>query len=132
VIAYYPLDLAFARTDVLVQPAMTVSIIGYPLGLTAHGAWPIWKTGHIASEPDLDYNDMPCFLVDATTREGMSGSPVVLRFWGGYPKRDGSKTIGGSVTSFLGIYSGRIHKDSEIGLVWRPRVIGEILAEVEA
>lgn len=129
---YYPLDLALARADVLVGPAMPVSIIGFPLGLTAHAAWPIWKTGHIASEPEIDFADLPCFLVDATTREGMSGSPVILRFWGGFPKRDGSRVIGGSVTSFLGIYSGRLHEDSEIGRVWRPEVLQEIINAVRA
>lgn len=32
-----------------------------------------------------------------------------------------------STTKFLGIYSGRIHEESEIGRVYRPRVINEIL-----
>ncbi|MCA9769714.1 MAG: trypsin-like peptidase domain-containing protein [Gemmatimonadetes bacterium] len=130
--SYYPLDLALARADVLVEPAMSVSIIGFPLGLTAHAAWPIWKTGHIASEPEIDFADLPCFLVDATTREGMSGSPVILRFWGGFPKRDGSRVIGGSVTSFLGIYSGRLDAGSEIGRVWRPEVLKEIVGAAGA
>ncbi|HEY4099869.1 MAG TPA: trypsin-like peptidase domain-containing protein [Gemmatimonadales bacterium] len=126
VATYYPMDLALARADVLVGVAMPVSIIGFPLGLTAHDAWPIWKTGHIASEPEIDVDNVPCFLVDATTREGMSGSPVILRFWGGFPKRDGSRVLGGSVTSFLGIYSGRLLADSEVGRVWRPEVLTQI------
>ena len=35
---------------------------------------------------------------------------------------------GSNVTRFLGIYLGRISKDAEVGIVWRPQVIAEILA----
>ena len=84
-VAFYPLDLALADTNMLPQPGMPVSIIGYPYGLATGVGWPIWKTGHIASDPDLDYDGRPAFLIDATTRGGMSGSPVVLRLSGGYP-----------------------------------------------
>ena len=124
----YPLDLALADADVVPQVAMPVSIIGFPLGLTSARVFPIWKTGHIASDPDLDYNSEPLFLIDATTRGGMSGSPVVLRVTGGYKTRSGATVYAsGSVTLFLGVYSGRLPGDSEIGRVWRPRLIREIL-----
>ncbi len=124
----YPFDLSLADSDMVPQVAIPVSIIGYPLGLTGPRFFPIWKTGHIASDPDLDYNSEPLFLIDATTKGGMSGSPVVLRARGVYKTRSGNKAISsGEVTLFLGIYSGRIHKDSEIGRVWRPRLIKEIL-----
>ncbi len=124
----YPLDLSLADADVVPRVAMPVSIIGFPLGLTSARIFPIWKTGHIASEPGLDYNSEPLFLIDATTRPGMSGSPVVLRMIGGYKRKNGEYvSLSGPVTLFLGVYSGRIHEDSEIGRVWRPRLIKEIL-----
>ena len=127
-VAIYPFDLRLASADVLVQVAMTVSIIGYPLGLATAGNWPIWKTGHIASDPDLDYDARPVFLIDATTRGGMSGSPVILRLHGGYTTTRGSIVMNGMpATRFLGIYSGRIHSDAEIGRVWRPAAIEKIL-----
>ena len=108
---------------------MPVSIIGYPLGITAHGVFPVWKTGHIASEPEIDYQDLPMFLIDATTRGGMSGSPVVIRLNGGYKTRMGSYVLSGSVaTKFLGTYSGRIHQDSEIGRVWKSTVLKQLLS----
>lgn len=130
-IELYPLDLSLAETDMVVSPAMMVSIIGYPYGLATAGSWPIWKTGHIASDIDLDYDDRPAFLIDATTRGGMSGSPVVHRSSGGYYTQDGSFVMatGGVATRFLGIYSGRIHGQAEIGRVWRPYVISKILEE---
>ena len=125
------MDMSLADTDVIAQPAMPVSIIGFPYGLATAGAWPIWKTGHIASDPDLDYDGRPAFLIDATTRGGMSGSPVVLRLSGGYNTKNGKQILaGGIATKFLGVYSGRIHADAEIGMVWRPHVINEILENI--
>lgn len=126
----YVVDEAYVNTDMLVYPAMAVSIIGYPLGLGSGENWPIWKTGHIASEPSLDYKEgRPSFLIDATTKFGMSGSPVVLRAYSGYASSSGMYTLDGSscATKLLGVYSGRIHKKSEVGEVWRTDVIGEIL-----
>ena len=128
-IELYPLDLSLANTDMLPEVAMPVSIIGFPLGFSGAGRFPIWKTGHIASEPNLDYNGKPLFLIDATTRGGMSGSPVVLRLSGGFKTKDGGTIISqtGYTTLFIGVYSGRLPRDSEIGKVWRPRLISEIV-----
>lgn len=130
-VKFYPFDLGLAQFDMVPEPAMPISIIGYPYGLATGGAWPIWKTGHIASDPDLDYDGKPVFLIDATTRGGMSGSPVVLRLHGGYKTSNGSYVMsGGTSTKFLGVYSGRIHGQAEIGRVWRPNLIDEILQQV--
>ena len=57
----------------------------------------------------------------------MSGSPVILKAQGGYRTSDGRRPMR-DMTKFLGVYSGRIHKDSEIGIVWKPLVIEEILS----
>ena len=107
-VRYYPLDLNLANTDMVPEVAMPCSIIGFPLGLTGPGVFPIWKTGHIASEPLLDYNVKPSFLTDATTRGGMSGSPVVLRLNGGFRQSNGNvmMSMAGYMTRFLGVYSG--------------------------
>lgn len=116
-IQLYPLDLSLANTNLRIEPAMTVSIIGYPFGLNS-GRWPIWKTGHIATDPDLDFEGRPAFLIDATTRPGMSGSPVVARMWGGFMNKAGSYIMATTpVTRFLGVYSGTIYDTSEIGRV---------------
>ncbi len=129
-VVVYPLDVSLAQTDVTVSPAMPVSVIGFPLGLRAGENWPIWKTGHVASDPDIDFQpDRPAFLIDATTRSGMSGAPVILRLNGGYSTSEGGYVIaGGMTTKFLGVYAGRIHDASEIGRVWRPFVIQEVLS----
>lgn len=126
----YPMDLRLAHEDMLVGPAMSVSVIGYPFGMSAGGLHPIWKTGHLASDPDVDFvSGIPAFLIDATTRGGMSGSPVVLRTYGTRLSTNGAVAMNGNgvFTKFLGVYSGRIRDDSELGRVWRPVVIDEIL-----
>ena len=148
--ALHPLPLALAQTDLFAGVGETVSIVGYPFGLTGGGTFPIWKTGHIASEPDVDYQHSPVFLVDATTREGMSGSPVYRRFPGvGWRTRKGtnliaSKTVyagGSDLTRFMGVYAGRIgritesdgelvEESAELGRVWKPEVIEQILSTV--
>lgn len=125
----YPLSLTLADTDMIPEVAMPCSIIGFPLGLTGPGVFPIWKTGHIASEPLLDTGGKPVFLIDATTRGGMSGSPVVLRLNGGFRKHSGGSVMvtSGYSTKFLGVYSGRLPGDSNIGCVWKPLVVSKIL-----
>ena len=131
-VTFYPLDLRLADQDIAVYPSMVVSIIGYPLGITTGQAWPIWKTGHIASDPDIDYAERPVFIIDATTRSGMSGSPVVYHTSGPYRSRGGGTVLGSNVvTLFLGIYSGRIGSEAELGRVWRPSVVQEILEVID-
>jgi hypothetical protein len=139
-IALNPLDLSLAQTNLFAGVGETVSIIGYPFGLTGGALFPIWKTGHIASEPDGNYAGLPVFLVDATTRSGMSGSPVVRRFHGfGYRMRSGFEMIASStlsagssaLTRFMGVYAGRLDPETaEIGIVWKPEVIEQVLGAV--
>jgi hypothetical protein len=132
-VVLYPLNLDLANHFAVPWIGLPVSIIGFPLGLTSEMDFPIWKTGHIASEFEVDYKGKPVFLVDATTRSGMSGSPVVLRLYGGCHENVGGQLIywgaKGAVTRFLGVYAGRIHNQAEVGYVWKPRVITEILAQ---
>lgn len=127
-IEIYSLDYELKDKDMVPVTAMPVSVIGYPFGLSAGANWPIWKTGNIASDHGIDFEiNRPAFLIDATTRVGMSGSPVVLRA-DSYQTLDGNYRIGDGIqTRFLGIYAGRIHGQSEIGRVWRPFVIQEII-----
>ena len=125
--AIYPLDLTLADTDLLLPPSEPVSIIGFPFGMAASGKFPIWKTGHIASDLDLDYDKKPVFLIDAKTRSGMSGSPVLARRLGMHVGATGCVLGGGDVVRFLGVYSGRTNNDSDIGLVWKPEVLKGIL-----
>lgn len=124
----YPQELD-SRKEFSMRPGAIVHVVGFPLGLTNNGWLPIWKTGNIASDVDLDFEEgRPAFLIDATTRGGMSGSPVYARSFGVLPRSDGAADIhSGVFTEFLGVYSGRQHKESEVGRVWRPSVLKDIL-----
>lgn len=111
-----------------VLPGAVVHIVGFPLGLSNGESFPIWKTGHIASDVDLDFEvNRPAFLIDATTRGGMSGSPVYARSFGSFMDGKGGQVIHvGLYTEFIGVYSGRQHENSEIGRVWKVSALGEI------
>lgn len=104
-----------------------VHVVGFPFGLLCTDSLAVWMTGHIASEPDLDFDGLPLFLVDCRTRKGSSGSPVVCHTNGGsVPTREGAAFVSGAMTEFLGIYSGRINEDSDIGKVWKASVVREL------
>lgn len=93
-------------------PPGKVRIVGLPFGLSGTGKFAIWITGTVASEPSLDFDDLPLFLVDARTRTGQSGSPVI--------------TMHKKKAIFLGIYSGRINSESDLGMVWKAKLVGEL------
>ncbi|MDW9781839.1 serine protease [Sinorhizobium meliloti] len=122
-------DLSAPERPLKLGPADTVSIIGFPFGLSASGRFAIWVSGFIASEPRVHFNDFPVFLVDCRSRPGQSGSPVVISKVGGpFVFEDGSTGLGtGRLTQFLGIYSGRIHPESDVGMVWHRSAILDML-----
>lgn len=125
----YPYDPPNPGPDIQVGPADTVSVIGFPFGITAGGAFGVWATGFLASEPDVDFNNLPVVLIDCRSRQGQSGSPVLAYRAGGAVamKNGGSAVFGGPVERFIGIYSGRINPESDLGIVWKASAIAELL-----
>lgn len=119
---------------------MDVFVLGFPLGWTGGAKYPIWKRASIASEPLFDLDDLPKMYIDTATRQGMSGSPVFAKCSGNF-FLEGSDTSNplqmmmGEAYRFLGVYSGRIgdggdNKDefsAQLGIVWKERVIREII-----
>lgn len=126
-----------------------LSIVGFPFGVQSSGL-AIWTRAYVASEFEVDYNDLPCYLVDARTRKGQSGSPAVFFRTGAYFGKFGDLHMGsmspehvptpgrpipadqatperGFTEQFLGIYSGRINEESDLGLIWRPSAICEVI-----
>jgi S1-C subfamily serine protease len=117
------------RSNIAVPVSADVSIIGFPFGLTGGGVLGIWSRGTIATEPDIEYDNLPLLLVDSRTRKGQSGSPVIFQTDGrAYPTKDGGiQMSSGNQTILVGIYSGRVHAESDLGFVWKARVINEII-----
>jgi hypothetical protein len=112
-----------------------VFVLGYPFSELTPSQFPIWKRGSIATEPDINYDGLPKFLIDTATRSGLSGSPVVMRRVGVHSNRapgtplDGTEIIG-RIQNFVGVYSGRIGTDelkAQLGIVWKTSVIDEII-----
>jgi len=124
----YPYSLGAGDPQILCGPADTVSVIGFPFGIQAGGSLAVWATGFIASEPDIDFNDLPIFLIDCRSRPGQSGSAVISYKSGGMVgMEDGSSAaFSGPVSRFLGIYSGRINDQSDLGLVWKATAIRQL------
>ena len=128
----YPYSLGVGDPAIACGPADAVSVVGFPFGLRAGGSLAVWATGFVASEPDIDYNSLPVFLIDCRARPGQSGSPVIAyRSAGTVGMADGSAAVFSSpVTRFLGIYSGRINDQSDIGMVWKAAAIKELVASI--
>ena len=128
---YLDLDLDDAPLDI--SPSGTVSVIGFPFGLTTYGKFPIWSTGFLAQELSLINKDNPLFLIDCRTRQGQSGSPVVAFRKGTYRTIDFengkiSQTVGGNscVWKFLGIYFGRVNNESDLVSVLHVSIFSEL------
>lgn len=128
----YPYNLDDTGLGISIGPADSVSVVGFPFGLQAGGSLPIWVTGFVASEPEIDFRNLPQFLIDCRSRKGQSGSPVIAyRSCGDVAMRGGGTIhLIRPVTIFLGIYSGRIHSESDLGIVWKSAAIRELVEAV--
>ena len=103
-------------------------VVGYPYGQIGR-PFPIWSKGSIASEPDVDVSGLPVFLIDCRSRPGQSGSPVFAHFRAGaiveYEGQDWQAKK--PMNYFVGVYSGRLRSDSDLGLVWKRSCIEELV-----
>ena len=122
-VSLMPYELGTDDPSPSLQPADEVSIVGFPERLRGGARSAIWVRGTIASEPSLPFEGEPCFLVDARTRGGQSGSPVIRRsdsYVDGVP--DGS-----SSWNLIGVYAGRTSRDSDLGRIWKWSTLKAIL-----
>ena len=124
----HPYDAADPGPPIAYGPSDRVSVIGFPFGESGGGALGLWIQGTVASEPWIDYHDLPCLLIDSRTRNGQSGSPVIVY------RSDGYRTVTGNFIDngipgclFVGVYSGRINEQSDLGFVWKSQALVEIL-----
>lgn len=96
---------AHTQIDMKVRPASQAVLLGYPYGFfDTRNFLPVWKTGHLATEPDVDFQGQPVFLVDVSAFPGMSGSPVVGIANGVYESESGAMMTG-IQRKLLGIFS---------------------------
>lgn len=125
-------DLDAPEIDVLLKPGDRANIIGFPFAKKTMNNFGIWITGFLASDIDIDIDNEPKFYIDARTRTGQSGSPVVFYRNGESVKLINNNTmLSFSGHKLLGIYCGRINDDSDIGVVWKREAICELLDSIE-
>ena len=111
---------------------MEVFVLGYPFEIKPP-AYPVWKRGSIASEPQLARLTTDYMLVDTASRPGMSGAPVIRRSWTNHMVEPGVVALVDTpLNKFIGVYSGRVPTDhpyeAQIGLAWDGSLIDEIIA----
>ncbi len=74
--------------------------------------------------------------IDSRTRPGLSGSPVIAcRNACMYISEDedgGTKLLQSTKYKLLGIYSGRINKDSDLGFVWKLSAVQELVEDIQS
>ena len=139
-------------SDIKVRPTSTITLIGYPYGYYDKRNWlPIWKTGSIASEPDVDFEGEPLFLIDISAFPGMSGSPAFAIAYGAYETVEGPTTVG-HVQKFLGIYASMqmlkeakyleeitsesklgvvVGESLELGHIWKASLIIKVIKQID-
>jgi len=130
---FFPINEVQFDSGFSPEVADEACVIGYPFFDLTYLQLPIWKKASIASEPDVDVDQLPKMLIDTATRPGLSGSPVVMQRTGIHGMKDGNvaaDTIIGRIRTFLGVYSGRIGADelkAQLGVVWKAHVVEEIV-----
>ncbi len=123
-----------ARADAGAAVMTDVSVVGFPFGLRKAGEPVVWIRGAVATEHELDYDDRPCFLVDARTGHGQAGSPVLVR------NEPVTRTNGAAPgphdhldgTTLVGVYSGRISDETDLGLAWKTAAVVEVLVNAQS
>ncbi|MFW2001921.1 trypsin-like peptidase domain-containing protein [Acinetobacter ursingii] len=81
-----------------------ITFVGYPNGIwDSYHNLPIVRKGTTATPLQIDFENQPKFLIDASVFGGSSGSPVFLFDSGGYINKQGGMVIGGGRFYFLGV-----------------------------
>jgi hypothetical protein len=126
---FYGYDLWGADQPIAVGVTKSLFVIGFPFAITGGGALGVWVQGTVATEPQIDWQGVPAFLIDSRTRLGQSGSPVIAFHTGGAVAMEGGGTVlsTGQQERFVGVYSGRINSESDLGIVWKKTAVMEII-----
>lgn len=136
-----PIDQLATDYDMSIDVGNDVYILGYPLGFSHFANTPTWKKGSIASEPHAETEESKYrIMVDATTRSGMSGSPVIMRYKTHYVTDDGLVKEKINATRFIGVYASRPEPKGddhvkgsyvyhELGYVYKSRLVEQIITQ---
>lgn len=127
-----PYVLTNGTAENLIEPSDHVQVIGFPLSEENSSPFGIWVAGFVASEPELNHKNEPYFLIDCRARKGQSGSPVIVSTGGhGAMKSKDERHFNVATTHLLGIYSGRLGRDTDLGMVWKAWFLCELLVHAQ-
>ena len=117
-IIIYPVNYRKDEDSLVIQPTDRVFVLGFPKGIHSAPFLPIWKSGLIASEPDIDQEGKPIIWLDIASYGGMSGSPVYL-ITDKLNYKNGSSVnlMGGNESFFMGVFSHG--QDINVGALWK-------------
>jgi len=124
-ITFYPVNYSKETDSLLIQPTDRLFVLGFPKGVRSTPVLPIWKSGLIASEPDIDQENKPIIWLDIASYGGMSGSPVYLitdKLT--YKNGSSSQLIGGTESFFMGVFSHG--QDINVGALWKGNYLKKI------
>ena len=109
-----------------------VNVIGYPFRQVS-GPFAVWSKGYVATEISFGVGKLPVFLIDCRARPGQSGSPVYTLFKKGDVLTYDGKDYRAKKDSyyFLGVYSGRLRADSDLGIVWNRTTLQELVEHAD-
>ena len=126
----FPIN-TLATSQLALAVGNDVFVLGFPMGIDTHRL-PVWKRASVATEPDIDVDNLPMFYVDTASARGMSGAPVVHRSNSGKMDDGSNMLAGGMMSRFVGVYSGRIapagKHEAHLGIVWKSEVVPEIVS----
>lgn len=111
-------QLATERQLAELDAIESVTFIGYPNGIwDTKNLLPVARRGTTATPLEVDFENTPRFLIDASVFGGSSGSPVFILNQGSYSSRNGSFTQGTRLI-FVGV----------IAAVFQRTALNEIVA----
>lgn len=128
-VRFYGYDPARPGTPLAYGVTTPLHVVGFPFIPSRDTFFALWSQAIVASEPEADFNGLPCFLVDCQTTAGHAGAPAIAYATSGTATLDDGSTM--TVTKprgrFVGLYSGRISPDSGLGVVWKASAIHEVV-----
>lgn len=146
------INVNWSTNKLKVRTTTRTAVVGYPYGYyDTKNSLPIWKTGSIASEPEVDFEGKKLIVLDISAFPGMSGAPVFAVAQGMYETTDGGMQ-GGVINKFLGIYASmqmlnknkfleqlvnqipvgiKDQESLQLGHVWKATLIFEVLEKFD-
>lgn len=125
-IRFYPVHFSTEMDSLLLQPTDRLFVLGFPKGVKSAPFMPIWKSGLIASEPEINQENKPLIWLDIASYGGMSGSPVYLiTDKVNYKNGNVMNLMGGSKSYFMGVFS---HGQDliNVGALWKSNYLKSI------